>query len=1420
MRIRLAGKLLLVVLAELGLISSAFGDVIDASEAKDIASGFYNKKVRPCSESYLKSGEIKSQEFKLIYQENEVSEGSALKKPVFYVFNNEPENGFVIVSAESRTTPVLGYSDKSVFDPSSIPPSLKEWFQHYRNQIQLLRDSKFNSAVYTEKTFSDVNPGKEVNESAEILPLIKTKWEQGCFYSSFCPYDTEGPCGHVLVGCVAVVMGQIMNYWKYPESCNDIPGYSTDYGWISTIKSSVYNWSIMPESLNKESNSAVVNSLAELLYHCGVSTKMDYGHDESSTSSVNAAQALVNTFKYPQSVKYRERKDYSPDEWQLMLKNELKNNRPVYYSGNGIGSHAFICDGYQNVFYYHFNWGWGGNNDGYYVLDLLTPENYDFNNGQTAITGITKFDIPVIEYQKYEITNDKDSSGTISSNGIAEPGESFVMPVTLKNSGSGSANNVVIRLSCEDNDINILNDSVFFAKIKKDSLLRINDFRITVNENCRDKDIKLKLLINSDEGEWMKFFNIHIFDSQTVQLSDPGRLSTSLTPDEKKNLTYIKIKGRMDARDFKIMRDSMPSLSIIDLKEVAIERYFGTEGTKNTVPTEHPANTIPQYAFFNQKSSVGKSTLKKIILPQSITAIGDFAFYYCRNLLKIDLPKSLISIGNMSFSECSNISDIMIIPSSVKNIGTSAFSNCSKLTGLVLPDSLTRIESACFFECYGMEGNLIIPVKVTIIGSSAFYGCTGFSGVSIPQNVQLIESSAFLDFSGEINVSQQNSYYSGSDGVLFNKDKTTLIQCPVSKTGTYTIPQTVENIGNSAFSGCINLNEILIPGSVKVINNYAFSGCSGLNSLQLPSSLTTINQSAFQGCSNIKGNIIISSFVNIIGNSAFNGCNNINSITIPKSVSSIGSLAFSNFGGLFFVDETNPNYSSLDGVLYNKNKTILIQSPNTMKGTFKVPQNVTAIGNYAFAGCNELTEISLPKSLKTIGNNAFAGLKRLSGSFSIPDSVTDIGGSAFSGCSDLRTIIISSKVLKSIGESAFSGCVNLRFLYVFMVEPVELIQTNNTFYLVNKNICTLYIPEGSLEKYSNASHWKDFKRIKEMKIIRVSTDMMRIANAESSRANLIITSNTIWTISSDKSWLSLTPENGYGNDTIKLTANRNLSSEERIANVTITPVDAAVINITVIQDAGNYILEIDKDTSYLSFNDGSSDTLIVNSNVLWTAKSDSPWLTIAPEQYSGNGSIIIKATANNNRNARLATVCFSGDEIAPRYITVIQATPYILKPTIYKKWSDVLICDNSSGELTSFQWYLDDKILEGESGQYLYKPDGLNGSYYVEVSGKNGLKGISNTISFEKTTNSEILKAYPNPVGIDEIITINIDIVSEELKDYRLSVMDINGLVLQNFEELRSSMNIGIKEKGTYIIALKNKANKLKESVKLIVKPD
>jgi hypothetical protein len=1398
----------------------AFGDVIDESMAKDIAAGFYNKKVCSYPESLLKSGDIKNQDFKLIYQENESTEGSVLKKPVFYVFNNESGNGFVIVSAESETTPVLGYSDNTAFDPSNIPPSLKDWFQHYRNQIQLLRNGKNNATGFPENSFSDIDPGKEVNESSELLPLIKTKWEQGCFYNDFCPSDAEGPCEHVLVGCVAVVMGQIMNYWKYPESCNDIPGYSTDYGWIPTIKSSVYNWSIMPESLNKESNSAVVNSLAELLYHCGVSTKMDYAHDESSTNSLNAAQALVNTFKYPQSVKYRERKDYSSSEWHLMMKNELNNKRPLYYSGNGIGSHAFICDGYQNVFYYHFNWGWGGDNDGYYVIDLLTPENYDFNNGQTAITGITKFDIPVIEYQKYEIINDKDSSGLVTSNGIAEPGECFDMPVTIKNFGSGSANNIELKLSCEDNDINIINDSVSLEKIKKDSLVRISDFRISVNENCQDKDVSFRLIIKSEEGEWMKFFSIHIFDNQAIRLNNPGDLYNILTSDQRKNTTYIRIKGRMDARDFKILRDSMPSLSIIDLKEVVIERYYGTEGTKNSISVEHPATMIPPYAFFNQKTSVGKNTLRNIILPQSVTAIGDFAFYNCKNLQTIDLSKTLVTIGNMAFSECSNLADILRIPSSVKSIGTSAFSNCNKLTGLVLPDSLTRIESSCFFECYAIRGNLVIPDKVNFIGSSAFYGCTGFSSVSIPQNVQLIENSAFLDFSGEINVSQQNSYYSSLGGVLFNKDQTSLMQCPVSKKGTYTIPSTVVTIGNSAFSGCIYLSEILLPVSVKVINNYAFSGCSGLNSLQLPAYLTTINQSAFQGCSNIKSNIIIPSTVNIIGNSAFNGCNNVNSVIIPNTVTSIGSLAFSNFGGLFLVDETNPNYASLDGVLYNKKKTMLIQSPNTMKGTFKVPQNVNIIGNYAFTGCNELTEILLPKSLKVIGNNAFTSLKRLSGSFSIPDSVTDIGNSAFSGCSDLRTIIISSKGLKNIGESAFSGCVNLRYFYIFMVEPVDLSLTNNTFYLVNKNICALYVPEGSLVKYSNASQWKEFKRIKEMKNISVSTDNIRIANAESSKANLIINSNTNWTISSDKSWLNLTPEYGFGNDTIKLTANRNMSSEERIANMTVTSVDAAVINITVIQDAGNYLLEIDEDTSYLSFMDGSTDTLKVNSNILWTSKSDASWLNVSSDQYSGNGSVIIKASANNSRNVRLATITFSGEEIAPRYVTVIQGTPYILKPQIYKKWNDVLICDNSTGDLTSFQWYLNDNMIEGETGQYLYKPDGFNGRYYVEVSGNNGLKGISNTIAFDMIPNSEILKIYPNPVFLNKTITVNIDINSEELKEYRLIVMDINGLVIQDFEDLKDSMVIGIKNKGTYIIALKNKTNKLKDSVKLIVKPD
>ncbi len=298
---------------------------------------------------------------------------------------------------------------------------------------------------------------------------------------------------------------------------------------------------------------------------------------------------------------------------------------------------------------------------------------------------------------------------------------------------------------------------------------------------------------------------------------------------------------------------------------------------------------------------------------------------------------------------------------------------------------------------------VVIQSGVTRIGKFAFYDCDSITTVTIPNSVTSIGSNAFW-YCGSlmtINASSGNANYTSVDGVLFNKNKTTLIQYPCGKQGAYTIPDSVTSIGN-----------------------YAFNSCNALKSVTIPNSVTSIGSDAFRGCVSLT-TVTISNGVTSIGSYAFYGCDSLTSITIPYSVTSIGSDAFWYCGSLTAINVSsgNANYTSVDGVLFNKNNTTLIQYPCGKQGAYTIPDSVTSIGSSAFLECASLTSITIPDSVTSIGSDAFRGCVSLT-SITIPDSVTSIRSRAFLDCYSLTSITIPNSVT-SIGEDAFLDCDSL-----------------------------------------------------------------------------------------------------------------------------------------------------------------------------------------------------------------------------------------------------------------------------------------------------------------------------------------------------------------------------------------------------------
>ena len=493
---------------------------------------------------------------------------------------------------------------------------------------------------------------------------------------------------------------------------------------------------------------------------------------------------------------------------------------------------------------------------------------------------------------------------------------------------------------------------------------------------------------------------------------------------------------------------------------------------KLIIPEQAMNGDVPYKVVAIGDESFTFSKITSVVIPSSVTSIGNHAFTRCRYLKKVSIDNSVYTLGDYAFQECSALASIDL-GDKITLIGKSAFQECTSLPSVTIPNSTLFIRDNAFKDCTSLK-SIDLGKSVKSINQYAFYGCKKLISVTIPNSVESIGDYAFHLCQamtgasiGESVTSIGTSAFEGcglksviiNSSILTVKDNAfncrSLEQahfqsiealCGFSFANTYANPL---NLAHHLYVKGEEITELVIPDSVTSIGDYVFRNCNYLTSVKMSDTVTSIGEQAFRYCNSLQS-VCLSNSITFIGNYAFDDCINITSLTIPESVTSIGNYAFSGcslisvaipkavssigeraFGNSnlkeILVEKGNPYFCSKEGVLYDKDITRIVGFPGGKTGGYGIPNSVVIIEDNCFYGCS-INSIIIPNSVTSIGKSAFEGCSNLV-SLTIPDSVTKIEGDAFSWCSGLTSVLISS-LETIIDDAAFKGCWNLKKIAV------------------------------------------------------------------------------------------------------------------------------------------------------------------------------------------------------------------------------------------------------------------------------------------------------------------------------------------------------------------------------------------------------
>lgn len=693
-----------------------------------------------------------------------------------------------------------------------------------------------------------------------------------------------------------------------------------------------------------------------------------------------------------------------------------------------------------------------------------------------------------------------------------------------------------------------------------------------------------------------------------------GGLSAAINDFEKGSVTNLTIKGTLDARDFKFMRDSMTYLSVVDISGASIVAYTGTEGTA-TGSITYNANTIPQYAFYNNNTSLGKKTLTQIMLPTSVTAINSYAFQ-STGLTSIVLPEGFMTLGAASFRYCYGLKEIEF-PSSLTSLGSSTFSGCLQLKIIVIPNGITTIGGYTFAECSNLE-IVYIPSSVATIGNYAFRGCPKLSDIyAMPAT--------------PVDLSTATSAFTGMDKTVC---KLIVPTASVSAYKTAVVWKDFNHI--AALTPTFSLTPVTISATAVASQKSITVTTNTFGTVSSDQSWAVLQQK------NFNGNITV--VVDIAENLAL--------------VARTAILTFAPQGG------TQQQVTITQAAAVKK----LAVSPATLSYTsvasnksVEITANVdwSASSNAAWLTIDKATGSGSATLVCSAAENTGATSRTAKVTLSATGLTSHVIYVTQSGApAQLIPTPSVTTILSSGGTLTVNVVSNCEWAIsssnTWLRPSVSSGNGNVTLTCTADNNATTAIRSATLtfSAAGVANQVITFTQGAASPMVEISPATLGFY-ASGGSASVTVTSNTSWSISSNQTWLSLNKSTGTGGSTFVCTADANTQTSARTATVTITATGVTAKTITIGQDGVGLALSV-SETSLTFAVAGENKVVNITSNTSWSASDDADWLTLSTESGTNNGQLTINAEANSSLSSRIGTITISGDGVSNRIITITQ----------------------------------------------------------------------------------------------------------------------------------------------------------------------